>query len=172
MLVDPILQALGWTVSDPSQVRIEYETTDQSNPHRVDYALFSKGKPVILVEAKSLSEDYLPTHKGNMDQDRDMMKDAWKKLQCGKEIPNAPPIISWWRDLMADHEDQLKRYVDQLQSRSGYAVLTDGAYWHISDLAEETEDFHGKYLGTVNILFDTTDHCVEVLKILRRGRWK
>lgn len=171
-LIDPILQALGWNLDDPSLVQIEYPTTLGANPSRIEYALLSNEEPVVLVEAKKLSKEYLPTHKGNMEQARAMMKEAWTKLRRGEEIPNAPPIIFWWRDLMADHEDQLKRYVDQLQLRSGYAVLTDGAYWHIADLAEETENFTGKHLAAVNILFDAPSRCEEVLGVLRRGRWK
>lgn len=165
-LVDPILQALGWDLEDPSQVKVEYETTDPPNPHRVDYALFSEGKPVIIVEAKALPGEYLGIHKANRAEDRDRMKGAWEKFQCGEEIPNPPSVIAIWRDLTAEH-GQLKGYVEQLGLESGYAVLTNGADWRISDLAES-----GKYLTAVNILFDTPSRREEVLGVLRRGRWK
>lgn len=171
-LVDPILQALGWNLEVPSQVKIEHETTNQSNPRRVDYALFSKGKPVIIVEAKMLPREYLDIHKANRKKDNARMRDAWKRIRLGEEIPNAPPTIAIFREMRKDHEDQLKKYVEQLQLGSGYAVLTYGADWSIFDLAKESESIRGKHLAAVNILFDTTDHCVEVLKILRRGRWK
>lgn len=162
-LIDPILQALGWNLSDPSQVQIEYETkTDQPKPDRVDYALLSHGKPVILVEAKPLPEEYLPIHKANMEEARNRVKDAWEKIQLGLEIPDPPPIIAMWRDIMAGHESQLKKYIEQLQLGSGHAVLTYGADWRISDLAKP-----GNPSVTVNILFDDPSRCEEVLGRLR-----
>ena len=54
-VIDPILEALGWEIDDPSQVRVEYEVKVSGKMKRVDYALLSKGKPVVLVEAKKLS---------------------------------------------------------------------------------------------------------------------
>ena len=162
-LVDPILQALGWDLTEPSQVQIEYETkTGQSKPCRVDYALLSPGKPEILVEAKPLHKDYLAIHRGNVEEKRTRNKDAWRKFQRGEEIPNAPPIIAMWRDIMEAHDIQLKEYIEQLQIGSGYAVLTYGADWRISDLAES-----GNRSVTVNILFDSLSRCEEVLGLLR-----
>ena len=163
-LVDPVLQALGWNLSDPSQVRIEHETTKQSNPHRVDYALFSMGQAVILVEAKPLHKEYLLVHAANRAEDRARVESAWGKFQCGEEIPNPPLISAIWRDLTAEHERQLKDYVEQLKLESGYAVLTNGADWRISDLAES-----GKYLTAINILFDAPSRYEKVLGVLRRG---
>ena len=49
-LVDPILRALGWDTADPEQVRPEFPT-ETGKP---DYALIGEGKPLIMVEAKSL----------------------------------------------------------------------------------------------------------------------
>lgn len=163
-LVDPILQALGWNLTDPSQVQIEYETkTDQSQPCRVDYALLSTGKPEILVEAKPLPKEYLAFHRANMEGIRAAVKDAWRKFQSGEEIPDAPPIIAMWRDIMEAHDIQLKEYIEQLQIGSGYAVLTYGADWRISALAQS-----GNRSVTVNILFDTLCRCEEALSVLRR----
>ena len=163
-LVDPILQALGWDLTDPSQVQVEYETaTDQPNPCRVDYALLSPGKPEILVEAKPLPEKYLAIHKANREEKSTLLLDAWEKIQLGLEIPDAPPAIAMWLGLMEAHETQLKEYIEQLQIGSGYAVLTYGADWRISDLAES-----GNRSDTVNILFDPPSRCEEVLGLLRR----
>jgi len=53
ILVNPILQVLGWDVTDPDIVRLEYPTIDGKN---VDYALKVDGKPVLLVEAKALDD--------------------------------------------------------------------------------------------------------------------
>jgi len=49
-LVDPVLCALGWDVSDPEKVRPEFPT-EQGRP---DYALVWEGKPLIMVEVKPL----------------------------------------------------------------------------------------------------------------------
>lgn len=53
-LVDPILNALGWDVSDPALVTIE----DQYAGGRPDYALLGKdvSKPLAFIEAKRLGE--------------------------------------------------------------------------------------------------------------------
>ena len=53
-LIDPVLSALGWDVSDPEKVRIESEVGDTRR--RVDYALLGeRGQPIVFVEAKKLS---------------------------------------------------------------------------------------------------------------------
>ena len=50
-LIDPLLGALGWDLSDPTQVEPEY----QAGPGRADYALMvDGGTPSIIVEAKNL----------------------------------------------------------------------------------------------------------------------
>ena len=52
-LIDPILNALGWDVSDPVFVTPEY----QAGNGRADYALLSPdGKPRAFIEAKRLNE--------------------------------------------------------------------------------------------------------------------
>lgn len=52
-LIDPLLQVLGWDVSDPSVVTPEYNVSGRW----ADYALLGPaGKPVATVEAKKLGE--------------------------------------------------------------------------------------------------------------------
>ena len=52
-LIDPMLSALGWDVSNPALVQIEPRTTNGW----ADYALLgSNGRPVIFVEAKKLAD--------------------------------------------------------------------------------------------------------------------
>jgi predicted transport protein len=53
IIVDPLLEALGWDVRDPDEVRLEYPTVDVKS---VDYALLINKKPVLLVEAKPLDD--------------------------------------------------------------------------------------------------------------------
>ena len=61
-LIDPLLQALGWGVSDPAMVTPEYSV----GASRADYALLtSTGNPSALVEAKKLDES-LASHRMQM----------------------------------------------------------------------------------------------------------
>lgn len=53
ILIDPLLQALGWDVRDPDVVELEYPTIDGKS---VDYALKINRKPVLLIEAKQLAD--------------------------------------------------------------------------------------------------------------------
>ena len=53
IVIDPVLEALGWNVRDPEVVHLEYPTID-GKP--VDYALKIDGKTVLLVEAKPISD--------------------------------------------------------------------------------------------------------------------
>jgi len=52
VLIDPILRALGWDTTDPSQVFPEFPAESGGRP---DYALLVEGKPHIMVEAKPLN---------------------------------------------------------------------------------------------------------------------
>ncbi len=52
-LINPLLHALGWDVSDPALVKLEYNVGKQ----RADYALMKPdGKPAAVLEAKKLGE--------------------------------------------------------------------------------------------------------------------
>ena len=53
IVIDPLLDALGWDVRDPDEVQLEYPTVDGKS---VDYALKINRKPVLLVEAKALDD--------------------------------------------------------------------------------------------------------------------
>lgn len=53
ILIDPLLEALGWDVRDPDVVELEYPTIDGKS---VDYALKINRKPVLLIEAKQLAD--------------------------------------------------------------------------------------------------------------------
>jgi hypothetical protein len=53
IVIDPLLEALGWDVRDPAEVQLEYPTVGGG---AVDYALKINAKPVLLVEAKPLDD--------------------------------------------------------------------------------------------------------------------
>lgn len=55
ILIDPLMEQLGWDVRDYKEVRSEYRHKPQDNP--VDYALFLEGSPVLFIEAKALYSD-------------------------------------------------------------------------------------------------------------------
>ena len=65
VLVDPVLKALSWDVSNVEDVEIEFRTGNQGH-QRVDYALLGEDrKPKVLVEAKKLNSD-LNSHRTQM----------------------------------------------------------------------------------------------------------
>lgn len=51
-LIDPLLTALGWDVSDPAMVTPEYNVSGK----RADYALLGGNGPTVFLEAKKLDE--------------------------------------------------------------------------------------------------------------------
>jgi len=53
IVIDPILEALGWDIRDTNEVDLEYPTVDGKS---VDYALKINNRPVLLVEAKALDD--------------------------------------------------------------------------------------------------------------------
>lgn len=56
-LVDPLLSALGWHLSDPAQVRTEYvidAASNQESRKRLDYAMWLGERICLVVEAKAL----------------------------------------------------------------------------------------------------------------------
>ena len=48
-LIDPVLRALGWDLSDPIHVRLEWTQAQRLRP---DYTFLKNGAPVLYVEAK------------------------------------------------------------------------------------------------------------------------
>ena len=61
-LIDPLLRALGWDVSDPGMVMPEYKIDNKP----ADYALFQpNGRPAATLEAKKLGEP-LNSHRMQM----------------------------------------------------------------------------------------------------------
>jgi hypothetical protein len=58
-LIEPVLAALGWDVSDPEVVSREWRGADGGKGNPVDYALFPRPgqQPALLVEAKPLGQD-------------------------------------------------------------------------------------------------------------------
>lgn len=53
IFIDPLLSSLGWYVRDPDEVQLEYPTIDGKS---VDYAMKINSNPVLLLEAKQLTD--------------------------------------------------------------------------------------------------------------------
>lgn len=53
IVINPLLEALGWDVRDQDEVQLEYPTVDGKS---VDYALKLNKEPVLFVEAKALDD--------------------------------------------------------------------------------------------------------------------
>ena len=53
VLIDPLLRELGWDVSDPEAVQLEYRVGQQW----ADYTLMSDRQPVAVIEAKKLGSN-------------------------------------------------------------------------------------------------------------------
>lgn len=61
-LIDPVLEALGWKIGDPTLVLPEYDV----NGKRADYALLNRsGNPICFLEAKKLDES-LSNHRSQV----------------------------------------------------------------------------------------------------------
>jgi hypothetical protein len=54
MLIDPVLEPLGWNVRDWDDVQREYKVKPKDKP--VDYALRISRLPKLYIEAKGLGE--------------------------------------------------------------------------------------------------------------------
>ena len=83
MIIDPILRALGWDLSDPEQCIVEcpiYPAEEESAypVFRLDYLLLdSAGKPAVLIEAKNILEDT---------RNQDFLDKMDEYLECFPEI--------------------------------------------------------------------------------------
>ena len=49
--IQPVIDALGWDLTDPGEVILEFKLSAGHNP--VDFALLLHGKPVLFIEAKA-----------------------------------------------------------------------------------------------------------------------
>ena len=55
IIIDPILRALGWDLSDPRECAVEYPVLLGRSILRVDYVLLGRdGRPVVVIEAKRI----------------------------------------------------------------------------------------------------------------------
>lgn len=99
IIIDPILRALGWDLSDPEQCVAEYPVEKRRHypAKRVDYVLKDRnGTPVIVVEAKKISVDH---------EDEDAIAQVERYLE---DIPDAMVAVitngHYWTIVIRDGE--------------------------------------------------------------------
>lgn len=142
-LIDPMLQALGWDVSDPSKVNVEASNGSRDKP---DYVLRRKGRqhPVAVVEAKRVAEDIQFV------------------IQNGEVEPGN------WMEWKEQEFTQMERYWKNL--RPAAAVLTNGVFWDIYCLNSARGSLKGKRIDYFNILNQSPTTYFSSLKKLHRTR--
>ena len=73
------------------------------------------------------------------------------------------------------NEEQLQEYVQELEMRAGYAVLTNGDDWWVYDLekyrlGEDSQELANALVSETSALFDRVDKTVRTLDIIRHDR--
>ena len=144
VLIDPLLRELGWDVSDPDTVELEYRVGQQ----RADYALMSGTEPVAVIEAKPLGSSLKDREMGQAfgyatldvinymivtDGDKWEMYDVFKKVALAERLlmklelsqqpahKNALQALAMWRSNLISEEPvfaSLKSTTDQSGSKS------------------------------------------------------
>ena len=151
-LIDPMLKALGWDVSNPDQVRVEYRTrTAQEDSRRVDYALFldKSKRPVVIVEAKSITRGDIEYAHTGIIHDLDVEEVCWTQ---------------WQKKAV----EQLEGYSHGLGAR--YGVLTNGDFWGIYKLRSKRTPFEQRQIDNFPIANIPIEQSAE--KLLRLHRRK
>ena len=184
MLIDPMLQALGWEIADPSQVKVEIDINDTGVDKKADYALYRPGQtepPWALVEAKRLERVQIDRFQQMQSHNRFERERLWNEL--GGALPVTPTDTSRWAELnilspadlmnwsqlttRRDRVNQIAGYAREFGMNEGYAILTDGDEWVIYELTEN-QPFPDSPKAVARILIDPAHECAEKLSILRR----
>lgn len=187
-LIDPILRALGWEISDPSQVKVEIDINDSSAVKKVDYALYrsrSDAPPWALVEAKRLNAVQIDRYRRTQSHRQLKVEDNWREFS--NELSETRVDTSHWAELgilsqddldnwsqlttNRDRLNQIAGYAREFAMSDGYAILTDGDEWVIYQLTAG-EAFPDSPTEIVRILIDSPEECAQKLSILRRLRQK
>ena len=82
LLIDPVLQLLGWDVRDPDLVQLEFRTAEET-AERADYILKNAGTPVAVVEAKKLDTSITSKEKRQVKEYADYAEVTWCALTDG-----------------------------------------------------------------------------------------
>ena len=157
-LIDPMLETLGWDLSDPEQVRVEHNI----GKGRADYAFFHSGaeKPLMILEAKAFPWWRIPSLFEDFEEEceEECEEDEW---ECD-DIPDETPEAFSDRQIA-----QLSSYVRSL--RAGYGVLTDGDSWDVYDL-NKRGNFKKKRIAHISVVDTPDDEIVAALRLLHRRK--
>ena len=179
VLIDPLLRSLGWDTGNPAHIQLEFETSDSAR--RADYALFKRGveKPAGLIEAKVLNPKTVSRFKereGRADISPAVAFDRLQSLDVSELLPKSNLFdAEEWAGLKRAGVEQLEGYVNELQLRAGYAILTNGDDWWIYDLKKYdlgngVSKFDDSLAGETSVLDDGPTKSAGVLGRLRRNR--
>ena len=144
-----------------------------------DYTLF-KQRPerlVGLIEAKSLQPDQTPRLRERARRQDQNVINAFEALRSpATHKPQAGRgDEETWATLKKANGEQLQAYVQELEMRAGYAVLTNGDAWWVYDLekyrlGEDSQELANALDSETSALFDRVDKTVQTLDIIRYDR--
>jgi hypothetical protein len=133
IFIDPLLQALGWDVSDWDKVQTEYPTIDGKS---VDYACKIGEKVVLLIEAKQLNDPLTDVkaitqvvgYAANDGVEWCILTNGEKyKIYCTREKGAAPDKLLFEISLNSKENGQLtKKQIEEHISRFSYDALNNG----------------------------------------------
>lgn len=129
-LVEPYIRLLGFDPSNAHEVRVEYHTATVRAADRVDYALMAEDRPIVFVEAKSLSSRDVSNTSLMNKQLRSYMLDSvsvkFGSLTDGrlwmwyyKENHHVEPVLFLKVDALAESQNKSTvEWISQLRKRA------------------------------------------------------
>lgn len=136
-IIDPMLEALGWKLSDPAYMVVEAgvdPASDKQHRRFLDYLGVGRRdecQASLLVEAKRLSHE-LPAHDEGMDL-RLVMTNALKEAKKAERAPNGKwkrsPLSAEWLDVLTTLFDYLTRLHSSSHGAPRRVLLTNGDWF-------------------------------------------
>lgn len=133
-IIDPMLEALGWKLSDPTYLVVEAGVdplTKKQHRRFLDYLGIGRAgecQASLLVEAKRLSHE-LPAHDAGMDLGRvmtDALKEAKKAEKSSTGKWKRSPLSSEWIDVLTTLFDYVTRLHSSKHGAPRKVLLTNG----------------------------------------------
>ena len=188
-LIDPILRALGWDLSNPGQVWIEYDTGNGV----ADYAFLPRDSefPTVILEAKSIPvtdiwDDTEDEEDWDDEDDREPPDWAVANFLKRQGTQGSEEVLDDEGDWQYLDDEETEDYLGEFKSadinqlrrqcrglNTGYGVLSCGSLWSIFDLSisgnpRSANGFLRKRIAHFSILSSPVEECAEHLKVLHR----